>query len=553
MKSIYLATFFLIINFANVWSQPKTRTFPRNINMTGYSSYYPAVSGDGNSLVFMTNFTNTEEPSMRYTYKMNVSEWSDPEDLPRSFNLNHLLFEGGYSLNFDGKEFYFTMKKSNGLGGYDIYMSKKSGASWQPEINLGNGINSSAHEAMPSVSTNGTELYFCRCESMNAQEASGCSIYVATLKGKYWKDPVALPANINSYAPTAPKILADGETLLFSSSKNGNADLYITRKEDNGSWSDPVPLDFVNSSQKEQFVSVAAKGRYLYHDIKGSQGRALQMLLIPDEFKANSIMHIKGTVVDGNDQAIKSILKVYNVETRERIIMKEIGENEEFNFALKEGKVYDLSIEANDNTHAYYSKLYDLSELSKSGRDDKRIRIPSISKNEEIELGGLVFDEFSASINDNSIYELRRVTRLIKSNPDLKFELNLHRYDYFEDSVASTKDLTEVIIDTLWIENEAESDIRQLSTDNAQADSLLYTTDSTTVNTMDSTKLVTNEPIYELKYTYHNDRTLQQANAVIEYLTNNGVSGDQLYVNTSQTEDSPPRGKPEIVVSIKIL
>lgn len=262
MKKTFL---YIILALFSVkgFSQAKTRTLPRNINAPNYNNYYPAISGDGNSLVFMSNFTNSGESSMSYTYKLDVSTWNDPEELPRAINLNHLLFEGGYSLNFNGKTFFFTFKKSGGLGGYDIWYSKLSGGTWQGAKNMGNKINTSSHEGMPSISSSGQSLYFCRCETMNQREASGCEIIVATKNGTSWEDVKPLPNNINSYNPQSPKIMADGETLIFSSKQGGSADLYLTRKSEDGVWTDPVSMDFVNSANNEQFVSVAAKGRYL--------------------------------------------------------------------------------------------------------------------------------------------------------------------------------------------------------------------------------------------------------------------------------------------------
>lgn len=572
MKRTFIFILSIFIHLTG-FSQAKIRTLPRNINMPSYDSFYPAISGDGNSMVYTSNFTDEGNAMMMYTYKVDGIDWEDPADVSRSINQSHLLFEGGYSLNFDGKTLFFTSKKSGGLGGFDVWYSNFSGGNWQGPMNVGKNINTGAQEGMPSMSSSGEELYFCRCETMTAKKAEGCEILVSKIKGSTWQEAVALPANINSFQPQAPRILADNETLVFTSFKGGSADLYLTRKQMNGNWSNPIPMSFANTSENEQFVSIAAKGRYLYHDVKSGNDRAIEMLLIPDEFKAKSIMHVIGSVVDANSgQGIPATVKVYNVATRERLIFNEFGENGQFNFALTEGNSYDFSVESKDDSFAYFSKIYDLTDLSTSTRDEMKVELSTTKSRRPIELGALTFVDRSAEIDDNSTYELRRLLRLLKSNKDSKFELKVHRYEYFEDSVASLADLTEVIIDTTW--SEIEKVIQVMDTIQV-VDTVWVNNDSSSVIS-DSTIAIANSmaheidslilgqridvrdsiimiPHMELDYTYHNDRTAKQAETLVQYLDDMGIPKEQFKIVTSKTSDSPPRGVREIVVTIKLL
>lgn len=541
-------------------SQPKKRTFPKNINASNRNVYYPAVSGDGISMLFMSDFTDSGQPAINYSSKKDGVNWDDPIELPRTMNQNHLLFEGGYSLNFDGTVAYLTMERSGGLGGYDIWYSKFSGGAWQAPINYGNKLNSSANEGMPSVSSSGQSLYFCKCETMKAKVATGCEIYVATKRGKVWEDAQKLPQNINSYQPQSPKIMADGETLIFSSKQGGSADLYLTRKKEDGSWSNPVPMSFVNSTEDEQFVSFDVKGRYLFHDIKTEKGRELEEILIPDEFKGKNVMHILGTIAKANsNEGIAAVLKVYETNTRERIVFEELNENESFNFAIKEGGIYDFSVEPADDSYAYFSKLYDLTEMRNSPRDELTIAISPFKSGTEVTLGGLAFEEGKSEIIEGSTYELRRLTRQLKSNAASNFELKIHRYNYLEDGTQSSSDLTEVIIDT--IATQIEKTIQVTDTIRIAVSDTLNVMDSTAtsdsnelfeekIETRDSVIMV---PSYEYNYTYHNDRTEKQINIVIAYLVENGIGVEKIRTITTKTEDAPPRGVPDIVVTLKKL
>lgn len=561
MKTLLLSGI-LFVFLIDALAQAPKKGMPRNINMRGYDSFYPAISGDGNSLIFLSNFTDSEEVTMMFTHKISASAWKDPIEMPRTFNLPNLTFEGGYSLNFDGSQMYFTFKKSGGMGGFDIWYCERNGNSWGAPQNLGNSVNSSAHEGMPSISADGQYLYFSRCESMSNQNAGGCEIFVAKRKSsKSWNTPVALPGNINNGGSYSPKILADSETLIFASDRaggKGGMDLYYTRKEGD-QWVDPQKMDFVNTTVDDQFVSVPAKGRYIFHDIKGERGREIELLLIPKEFKPKNTLRITGSAsYMSSGQMTPAYLKVYNIDNRERVFYSDISENDKanFNFVLKEGAIYDLSVEPKDGTLPYYSKLYDLQQMRSSTRDELEVMLNPLNSGDSLLLGGIVYENNSMPLSDVSVYELRRLTRFLKNNNSNNFELRIHLKGYRSDTVQSDPMLTEVIIDTVFIEKPLELEELQVDSVNVQVvDSLVVQeTDSLAVNFLavqktdslmvadslavedDSAETIEEdpdpepEPEFIVNYTYHNDRTFAQADVLKLYLIEHDIPESQLTV-----------------------
>jgi hypothetical protein len=129
---------------------------------------------------------------------------------------------------------------------------------------------------------------------MNQREAGECSLFMATkVANGQWGEPVALPPNINTGNSQTPRIMADGQTLIFASDKmsggRGGMDLYLTRLR-NGNWTDPQPLDFINTEKDEQFVSVAALGRYLLKEGPGKRTSELIEFLIPDDLRPQDML-----------------------------------------------------------------------------------------------------------------------------------------------------------------------------------------------------------------------------------------------------------------------
>ena len=188
--------------------------------------------------------------SLTVSYTSREKDWSEPVVLPK--NVNHrLVYLKGYALSADGKKMYFTSTKSPVVGGYDIMMSELKGTTWTEPQNLMLPINSKTNDGCPSVTTMATHIYFMRCDKMDQTKPMAANYFRAEKKANgQWDEPKELPANINTGNSQTPRIMADGETLIFSSNKMGSTkggmDLYMT-KLSNGNWSNPVPMDFVNT------------------------------------------------------------------------------------------------------------------------------------------------------------------------------------------------------------------------------------------------------------------------------------------------------------------
>ncbi|MGK0366445.1 MAG: hypothetical protein ACI85O_003518, partial [Saprospiraceae bacterium] len=76
-----------------------------------------------------------------------------------AFPYNGKGFSTGYPVwADDGNTLYFASDRPDGFGGFDIYMSRKTGVSWTPPQNLGSVVNSKGNEISPFH--DGTSLYF---------------------------------------------------------------------------------------------------------------------------------------------------------------------------------------------------------------------------------------------------------------------------------------------------------------------------------------------------------------------------------------------------------
>ena len=317
----YFILVLALCSFYQVFSQQQVRKLPSIINHPSLNLYAPFISSDGNALLFISD--NGQDGAYVVSYSARESDWSAPAELPKHLN-NRLNYMRGYALSADGKRLYVTSAKSPVIGGYDIFSSELKGSSWTNPENLMLPINSKTNEGSPSITPDGNTIYFMRCDKMDAMNADGCKIFKSTKKPNgQWEEPVELPSHINTGNSQTPRIMADKETLIFSSDQinggKGGMDLYVTRLQ-NGEWSEPVAMDFVNTDKNDQFVSVAALGRYILRESKGTRGNyELTEYLIPKELRPRGLMKVEGKITDENNGVTPAYISITDLNTMRRI------------------------------------------------------------------------------------------------------------------------------------------------------------------------------------------------------------------------------------------
>src|SRR5688572_745915 len=503
-RVIVMRTLICIISLAvisvHVIGQAKTRRLPGIINHPSRNCYAPYISFDGNALLFVSN--DGEDGTLTVSYTTRETDWVEPVALPK--NVNHrLVYLRGFSLSADGKRMYFTSTKSPVVGGYDIMTSELKGNSWSEPQNLMLPLNSKTNEGSPSLTPDGNVMYYMRCEKMDQSKADVCKLFFSKKKSNgQWDEPKELPANINTGNSQTPRIMADGETLIFSSNKmattKGGMDLYVTKLV-NGNWSEPTALDFVNTPQDDQFVSAAALGRYLLKEAPGAKKNVeLVEFLIPNELRPKGMMKIEGKIADPNNAPVSAYISVRDLTTNKRVFSGRPNADGSYMLYVSEGTKYEMSVDPEQSNISYSAKQFDLMTDKIPQREKVNVTLKQPSPGDELPLDFVLFKQNSAELDPVSELDLKRFLRVAKANPHLKFEIQVMLSGYEQDSVASNPDLTEVMVDSLHTQIDEIDSLGQL-----------YKKDTVIVKT-----------------TYHNDRTLLQAQNIISYLSAQGASSD---------------------------
>jgi hypothetical protein len=416
---------------------------------------------------------------------------------------------------------YFTSTKSPVVGGYDIMTSDLKGTTWTEPQNLMLPINSKANDGCPSVTADGNTLYFMRCTTMDQNKADGCKLFFAKKKSNgQWDEPKELPSHINTGNSQTPRIMADAETLIFSSNKmtssRGGMDLYVSKFID-GNWSTPVAMDFVNSEKDDQFVSVAALGRYLLKESPGAKKNSeLVEFLIPNELRPKGMMKIEGTITDGTNAPIASYISIRDLLSNKRVFTGRPNADGSYMVYLMEGTKYEMSIDPEQSNISYAARQFDLMTDKIPQKERVNVVLKQPIAGDELALDYVTFKPNSSELELSSETDLKRLLRVIKANPNLNFEVQVMLNGYEQDSVMSNPDLTEVMIDSI----------------------------KTQIDDIDTVGQVYKRDTIMVSKVYHNDRTLLQAQSIIDYLVRQGVPKDNLtYLGNAIAATTPENKK----------
>lgn len=499
--AVFLLLTLLIIN---THAQPaKPRKLGPALNVHSFNYQAPSISLDGNTLLFLYDYTEDGEQAVFLSTRQG-GNWKEPVALPK--RLVSLAYQRASTLSPDGKTIYLTSQKA-GLGGYEIWYSTISGNAFSEAMPVGAPINSAFHEGSPTITADGSTMYFMRCIKMNSTSADECKIFMSKKDNRNaWSAPVELPATINAGNSQMPRIMADGQTLLFASNKHtpskGGHDVYLTRFE-NGGWTSPVNLDFINTPNDDLFYSATHTGLTVLRDWMGDNKKTeLVEFSFPSDKKPRTTTRVIGSVT-GLTDATRANVRVLDLMTNTTISLLRPDAKGEFITYIPEGSLYALFVEPPTPNMTYWFKSYDY----RSGKVPLTDRITASSKaigpGDEIVLDGIQFKPNSAELESTSLPILKQAAKLIWSNNALQFDLDVTLYGYEEDTIARD-DLSETRLDTVVYEME-------------------YQVDSVTTETRDSIAV---EPIY------HNNRTAKQAQAIAQYLYTQAVKPDRLRLVT---------------------
>jgi outer membrane protein OmpA-like peptidoglycan-associated protein/tetratricopeptide (TPR) repeat protein len=294
---------------------------------SGLDEVFPFLSNDQMLLFFTQRNINKNDENLLYSQWDN-GKWRKGNSVGAAFNTSSP--EGMSTFVRDGKLMYFTACQRESVMGYcDIWEAQIENTTIRNVKALNGDANSDRWESQPSISCDGTTLYFA---SKREGGYGGTDIWYSTRDADgYWSRPKNLGPRINTTLDEeAPFITNDGKALYFSSTGHlgmGEQDIFVSYLEEHDIWGVPQNLGPpVNTAYREFGFFLSADGRTGYfasNRPEGQGGMDIYKFQLTEGLYTEPITYVEGYVTDSTSgEAIST--KIF-IEGREAVKTTEEG------------------------------------------------------------------------------------------------------------------------------------------------------------------------------------------------------------------------------------
>ncbi|MCX6231658.1 MAG: OmpA family protein [Bacteroidetes bacterium] len=217
--------FYICHKVNNEWTKAQNMGAPLN---TAGNEGAQCISPDGQYIYFTAcNRDDGYGSCDIYSSHKIGDKWTLPENLGEPVNTT--AWESQPSISADGKTLYFASARPGGKGGMDIWSSTQiAEGKWAVPVNLGDSINTINDDISPFIHPDNQTLYF---SSNGRMGMGGKDIYFSRKNAKgNWGTPVNIGYPINTFADEINLVVnAKGDLAFYSSNKPGGygkLDLY---------------------------------------------------------------------------------------------------------------------------------------------------------------------------------------------------------------------------------------------------------------------------------------------------------------------------------------
>lgn len=155
-------------------------TFTRDFKTMYFTKYSAA---EGTEKIHKASFTAGDGGQGKWTI----------DESPLGFCSGKAIFTHP-ALSADGRIMIFASNQPGSLGGMDLFITQNEGGTWSQPKNLGNAINTKANEMYPFLDADNNLFY----SSDGLLGLGGYDIFVCKFRGNTWESPMNLSVPVNT-------------------------------------------------------------------------------------------------------------------------------------------------------------------------------------------------------------------------------------------------------------------------------------------------------------------------------------------------------------------
>ncbi len=389
--------------------------------------YFPSVTADELNLIFTVRYgrAHDDNEDIFISRKDEQGKWKAPVSI--SENINSEYREGACSISADGRHLIFTIC---GPRGCDLFESEKEGEIWRKPKSLGSAVNSSGWEAQPSLSADGNELYFV---SDRKGGLGGYDIWYSKKDSAgAWIKAVNVGKPVNTkFDEMAPFIHVNNKNLYYASNGLlgfGGFDIYSTEKV-NTQWQSPVNMGAPLNDYEDQYSFVVTSDglNAFYSREEGRNRSKIYQTNLPKEFQVRS----RGNIVQGivsnslTKNPLQAQVELFDLKTNQRISITQSDSVNGHYLIIVPGKS-EYALHVSEQGYLFYSLHFNYEEKDQDKPLVIDIALQPITKNAVTVLNNIFFEFNKSEINARSYSELDEVVKFLKDNPKVKVEISGH-------------------------------------------------------------------------------------------------------------------------------
>lgn len=393
----------------------------------------PQLSADGKTLIF-TRLVNNQEDF--YTAEKQDGKWTNVQPLKA---LNTPFSEGAHSISADGRLLVFTFCQSGpDQGGCNLFYAEKCNGNWSQPEKIAGSLNTGAWESQPTLSADGSLLLFV---SDRPGGLGGKDIWASRRNTSgNWGKPVNLGEAINTPGnEISPFLHADGRTLYFSSDGRpgmGGIDLYRVQLQENGQWGEVKNLGYpINTPDNEGAISISLDGKTGFFAKGEKRQNNIDIFTFPvyKEIAPLPVTYVEGNIFDSKTgKKISAQAELIDLESGRPVARVTNCEDGSYLVCLTAGRDYALNV--NKDGYLFFSENFSLrdADLSEPFKLDVPLQpiepVTEMTKEDRkpVVLKNVFFATASAELLPVSTNELDRLYNLLEDNPEMRIQINGH-------------------------------------------------------------------------------------------------------------------------------
>ncbi len=394
-----------------------------------YADYAPALNNNDTYLLFTTKRDVSEDPLNRkhienlyYSIGDGIT-WETAQPLE---GINTELNEGSGTLSHNGKELIFSRcEASDGFGNCDLYVAEKQeDNSWGNVHNLGANINSKSWDSHPTLNQTDDTLYFAsdRIGGLGLSD-----IYFASKNedGTWGEAQNAGPIINTRQNEVSPFYHNKNNVLYFSSNGHllnfGEFDIFKTFRT-NGIWASAKNIGpLVNGPGSEFYFTIDSQSENLFYARSAENNMDnldLYSFPLPMEAQPNANTRLAGTINNTETgTAISGIVSIIDLDNGIEVAPQFLRPDGSYEFKLINNNNYLVIVQGEN-----FFRIEELIYLENDTRLTTEIK-PISTK---IKFESIVFGNGESKLASGMYDDLDKVADFLLDNPKFKLRISGH-------------------------------------------------------------------------------------------------------------------------------